>query len=152
MSDSENSLKDERDEEEITKDVEKKCWDVFLAFDEEDTGQIQSSHLRDMVNMLDLKMSNDEIFKMISEIDPENTGFIMYCEFKNKIVDREVSRLKGSDEAALLDAFVAMGGQPDGEGCVDATKLIDTIKNEFQMTIDIERLIEEIDEDGSGEI
>ena len=152
MSDSENSLKDERDEEEITKDVEKKCWDVFLAFDEEDTGQIQSSHLRDMVNMLDLKMSNDEIFKMISEIDPENTGFIMYCEFKNKIVDREVSRLKGSDEAELLDAFVAMGGQPDGEGCVDATKLIDTIKNEFQMTIDIERLIEEIDEDGSGEI
>ena len=110
MSDSENSLKDERDEEEITKDVEKKCWDVFLAFDEEDTGQIQSSHLRDMVNMLDLKMSNDEIFKMISEIDPENTGFIMYCEFKNKIVDREVSRLKGSDEAELLDAFVAMGG------------------------------------------
>ena len=152
MSDSENSLKDERDEEEITKDVEKKCLDVFLAFDEEDTGQIQSSHLRDMVNMLDLKMSNDEIFKMISEIDPENTGFIMYCEFKNKIVDREVSRLKGSDEAELLDAFVAMGGQPDGEGCVDATKLIDTIKNEFQMTIDIERLIEEIDEDGSGEI
>ena len=37
MSDSENSLKelDERDVEEITKDVEKKCWDVFNAFDED---------------------------------------------------------------------------------------------------------------------
>ena len=45
-----------------------------------------------------------------------------------------------------------MGGEPDGEGCVDAKKLIKTIKDEFQMTIDIERLIEEIDEDGSGEI
>ena len=45
-----------------------------------------------------------------------------------------------------------MGGEPDGDGCVDAKKLIDTIKNEFQMTIDIEKLIEEIDEDGSGEI
>ena len=52
----------------------------------------------------------------------------------------------------LLDAFVAMGGDADGGGCVDATKLIKTIKEEFQMTIDIEKLIEEIDEDGSGEI
>ena len=45
-----------------------------------------------------------------------------------------------------------MGGEPDGEGCVDAKKLIYTIKEEFQMTIDIEKLIDEIDEDGSGEI
>ena len=45
-----------------------------------------------------------------------------------------------------------MGGQPDGEGSIDAETLIHTIKNEFQMTIDIEKLIEEIDEDGSGEI
>ena len=56
------------------------------------------------------------------------------------------------DETELLDAYVAMGGDADGGGCVDATKLIDTIKNQFQMTIDIEKLIEEIDEDGSGEI
>ena len=47
----------------------------------------------------------------------------------------------GSDETELLDAFVAMGGQPDGEGCVDAQKLIATIRDEFQMTIDIEALI-----------
>lgn len=47
---------------------------------------------------------------------------------------------------------MAMGGEPDGGGCVDAAMLIKTIKEEFQMTIDIEKLIEEIDEDGSGEI
>ena len=48
----------------------------------------------------------------------------------------------GSDEDELLDAYVAMGGEPDGGGCVDAAKLIMTIKEEFQMTIDIEKLIE----------
>ena len=47
---------------------------------------------------------------------------------------------------------MAMGGQPDGDGFIDADKLIHTIKNEFEMTIDIENLILEIDEDGSGEI
>ena len=45
-----------------------------------------------------------------------------------------------------------MGGQADGDGFVDADKLIHTIKNEFEMTIDIEALIQEVDEDGSGEI
>ena len=45
-----------------------------------------------------------------------------------------------------------MGGQADGDGFIDADKLIYTIKNEFEMTIDIENLILEIDEDGSGEI
>ena len=52
----------------------------------------------------------------------------------------------------MLDAFVAMGGEPDGDGAINADKLIATIKHEFGMTIDIEKLIEEIDEDGSGQI
>mgnify|MGYP000966716487 CR=1 FL=1 len=34
-----------------------------------------------------------------------------------------------------------MGGEPDGDGAIDATKLIKTIKEEFEMTIDIEKLI-----------
>ena len=45
-----------------------------------------------------------------------------------------------------------MGGDQDGGGCVDAEMLIKTIKEEFEMTIDIEALIAEVDEDGSGEI
>lgn len=48
---------------------------------------------------------------------------------------------KGSSEQELLEAFVAMGGESDGGGCVDADKLISTIKQEFEMTIDIEALI-----------
>ena len=43
-----------------------------------------------------------------------------------------------------------MGGQPNGEGSIDAEKLIRIIKHEFEMTIDIEKLIQDIDEDGSG--
>ena len=43
-----------------------------------------------------------------------------------------------------------MGGQYDKEGFIDADKLIRIIKEEFEMTIDIEKLIKDIDEDGSG--
>ena len=45
-----------------------------------------------------------------------------------------------------------MGGQANGEGYIDAEKLIRIIKNDFEMTIDIEKLIRDIDEDGSGKI
>ena len=97
-------------------------------------------------------MAEAEMFKMISDLDPSNEGQISYNNFKSCVVDRELARVQGSDDSELIDAFVAMGGEGDGGGCVDASKLIHTIKSEFQMTIDIEKLIEEIDEDGSGEI
>ena len=45
-----------------------------------------------------------------------------------------------------------MGGMEDGDGSIDAERLIRIIKEEFEMTIDIEKLIADIDEDGSGEI
>ena len=45
-----------------------------------------------------------------------------------------------------------MGGEKNGEGYIDANKLIQIIKQDFEMTIDIEKLISEIDEDGSGHI
>ena len=102
--------------------------------------------------MMDIKIEEDDVYRLIAEIDPENTGIICYSDFKMRILDRELSKLKGSDESELLDAYVAMGGEEDGGGCVDAQKLIQTIKEEFEMTIDIEKLIEEVDEDGSGEI
>ena len=76
-------------------------------------------------------MSEQEMYKLIAEIDPENTGSINFSQFKILIVEREVQRLMGNDESELLDAFVAMGGEADGEGSIDAQKLINTIKNDF---------------------
>ena len=49
-----------------------------------------------------------------------------------------------------MEAFVAMGGGIDKQGNVDSVKLIQIVKEEFNMTIDIERLLSEIDTDKSG--
>ena len=123
-----------------------------MAFDKEGTGVVSSGEVKFVLEMIGVKFTESEMFKMISEIDPENTGNIAYSDFKPIILEKEMARIRGSDEAELLDAYVSMGGDADAGGCVDAKKLINTIKHEFQMTIDIEKLIEEIDEDGSGEI
>ena len=84
-------------------------------------------------------MDQDEIYRLISEIDPENTGNIGYSDFMPRISKMEMKKNKISeDDSDLLDAYVAMGGDEDGGGCVDAKKLVQTIKHEFNMTIDIE--------------
>ena len=69
---------------------------------------------------MDIKMNDQEMYQIISDIDPQNTGSIQYAPFKQKVVTREIARRVESDETELLDAYVAMGGEPDGGGCVDA--------------------------------
>ena len=43
-----------------------------------------------------------------------------------------------------MDAFVALGGQPDIEGCVSKENLIEIIKAEFELTIDMEDFLRKI--------
>eukprot|EP00824_Muranothrix_gubernata_P008491 TRINITY_DN20928_c0_g1_i2.p1 TRINITY_DN20928_c0_g1~~TRINITY_DN20928_c0_g1_i2.p1 ORF type:complete len:117 (+),score=23.90 TRINITY_DN20928_c0_g1_i2:168-518(+) len=95
--------------------------------------------------------SEEEIYRMISEVDEGNTGTITWESFRAMIEKQKLEK-GGDDESDTLDAYVAMGGNPDGSGCVEAQRLIHVIKNEFGMTIDIEKLIQEVDTDGSGEI
>ena len=43
-----------------------------------------------------------------------------------------------------LDAFVALGGNPDKDGFVSKDKLIEIIKMEFELTIDMEEFLRKI--------
>ena len=120
-----------------------------MAFDYDQLGFISVNDLRAALDRAGETVSQDEAYWMIAVSDPENTGKIQFAQFKNLINDKRENE-RGSSEQDLLDAFVAMGGEPDGDGAINADKLIKTIKEEFEMTIDIEKLIKEIDEDGSG--
>lgn len=51
-----------------------------------------------------------------------------------------------------VDAFVACGGNRDKSGHVQRDVLVKIIKDDFGLTIDINKLIDDIDTDGSGEI
>ncbi len=128
-----------------------KIWEAFMNFDYERLGYISVNDLKKAMEFAGDKVTDDECYWMISMSDPENKGSIQFHQFKNLIIEKRENE-RGSSEEDLLDAFVAMGGEPDGDGAINADKLIATIKNEFEMTIDIEKLIQEIDEDGSGKI
>lgn len=155
MSDDEAKKEGGADQEEqemgLTKEEQDKCWEAFSAFDKDGSGFIDANELKIVLEMMGQKTTEEEIYRMIAEADAENTGRITYAQFVAVIAEQKKNQ-SSSNEEDTLDAFVALGGDPDGGGYINAQKLIKIIKEEFEMTIDIEKLILDIDEDGSGKI
>ncbi|EGR27914.1 hypothetical protein IMG5_186660 [Ichthyophthirius multifiliis] len=127
------------------------CQKAFSDYDEDGLGSINVSDLKLALDNIGCQLKEEELFKMISEVDEQNTGQIKFSDFLAIYYKLKYKNLS-QDDQDTLDAFVAMGGNADKSGKVDAVELIRIVKEEFQMTIDIEGLIKEVDEDGSGEI
>ena len=98
-------------------------WEAFLEYDFERNGYINVNDLKKALEHAGEKISDDWCYRMISMADPENKGSIQFAQFKALIMEKREEE-RGSSEEDLLDAFVAMGGEPDGDGAINAEKLI----------------------------
>lgn len=124
---------------------------AFAALDLDNVGSIDKDDLKTAFEIMGINCNKEDIIKMVNEIESKNENVVDYNDFL-KVIAYYRTIQSYNDENDFVDAFVAMGGNADKSGKVDAQKLIEVIKEEFNMTIDIVKLIEEIDEDGSGEI
>lgn len=128
------------------------CREAFLAFDKDRSGTIDVWELRQVLEAMGQKPTEEELFQMISEVDENMSGSIDFAEFL-KVIENQKERAENfDDESDMIDAFVACGGMPDKSGHVKRDTLVKIIKYDFGLTIDIEELINKIDTDGSGEI
>mmetsp|Transcript_34412 Transcript_34412/g.70348 ORF Transcript_34412/g.70348 Transcript_34412/m.70348 type:complete len:149 (+) Transcript_34412:91-537(+) len=128
------------------------CRDAFLAFDKDRSGTIDVWELRQVLEAMGQKPTEEELFQMISEVDDNMSGSIDFGEFLKVIEKQKERAAKFDDESDMIDAFVACGGGQDKSGHVRKETLIKIIKQDFGLTIDIEQLIREIDTDNSGQI
>ena len=154
MSDSEGEpqvVLNTEEREEAEREENNQIYACFFQYDYNKEGIMNTTDLKGALENLGEKVSDTQVYRMIADVDPNNTGTLNFYSFKDIVSAKREDERETSD-ADLLDAYVAMGGDQDGGGCVDADVLIRTIKQEFEMTIDIEALIAEVDEDGSGEI
>eukprot|EP00741_Cyanophora_paradoxa_P007661 tig00001164_g7410.t1 len=125
------------------------CRDAFDRFDKDNSGAIDVWELKSTLAELGQAPSEEELFQMISQVDDDGSGGITFSSFL-KLIEIQKTRLKAEDdESDTIDAFVAMGGNPDKTGEIATDKLRKTIK-QFELTIDIDQLIAETDTDGSG--
>ena len=113
---------------------------AFEAFDHDKEGYISVSDLKYALQFQNVEVNETDCYQLISEADPTESGKIQYSQYRGIVQSINDEKFVSNDDE-LLDAFVAMGGQPDGDGSIDANTLIRTIKNDFAMTIDIENLI-----------
>ncbi|CAD8066300.1 unnamed protein product [Paramecium primaurelia] len=135
----------------LTSEEIKAAKDAFEAYDKMGYGTLEVEELQKILEEFGHKPSKEELQQMIIQVDVKNKGFIDFEDFKRAIAIYKIIE-EDNEEDDTLDAFVAMGGNADKSGTVDATKLIQIIKSDFKMTIDIERLINEMDRDKSGQI
>ena len=56
-SDSDKDGGQQKDPNELAKEIEEKCWEAFLAFDREGSGQITSGDVKFVLEMMGLKVT-----------------------------------------------------------------------------------------------
>ena len=84
------------------------------------------------------KPSHEELTKMINDVNPNDSkGYLTFEDWLD-IMCKCLENQDNNEQKDTLDAYIAMGGEADKEGHIEASKLIHTIKNEFQLSIDIE--------------
>jgi len=125
--------------------------ETFELFDKDGDGCLDERELKKALEELGQHPNNEEVLRMINEVDHDNKGYMDFKDFLRAMALQKFAK-HNIDEDDIIDAYVAMGGNTDKTGYVDASRLINIIKDEFKMTIDIERMISEIDEDKSSKI
>lgn len=128
------------------------CREAFGTFDKERTGFIDVWQLRQVLEAMGQKPTEEELFTMVSEVDHEMSGRIEFGDFLKVIERQKEKAAKYDDESDMIDAFVACGGNHDKTGVVQRETLTKIIKVDFGLTIDIDSLLEALDKDGSGQI
>ena len=88
----------------------------------------------------DYSYTEEDVFNIIDDEEVNMTRKLNIDHFF-KLIEAIKKKQNDDNEEDTKLAYVAMGGKDDKGGFVDANKLIEVIKKDFEMTIDIEKLI-----------
>ena len=70
-------------EEDVSREVEDKCMKAFKHYElEGNIGEVKSENVREVLDHMAIKMEDLEMYQIISDIDPSNSGFVSYLPFK----------------------------------------------------------------------
>ena len=81
----------------LTQDEIDGCRDAFLAFDKDRSGTIDVWELRQVLEAMGQKPTEEELFQMISEVDDNMSGSIDFGEFL-KVIENQKERAENFDD------------------------------------------------------
>ena len=99
-----------------------------MAFDKDGSEDIDIDELRIVLKMMGITVSESKLQRMMTEASPNSPEVINKEQFK-RVIGKQRHFQNKSNEEDTLDAYVALGGNPDRSGHIDARSLINIIKN-----------------------
>ena len=121
--------KEKKDKNEFTEEELKKWKEIFNLFDENKNGSISTKIIGDSLRALGYNPSNDEIKKIINEIDKERKGKIRLNEFLSikKLIDKD-------DPQELIESFQIFDKEGKGFITLEDFKKILTFQTGEEIT------------------
>jgi Ca2+-binding EF-hand superfamily protein len=141
----------------LTSEETQNAVDVWNQHGAEEKSFVDGSDLRSLLSGLQVPISKHLTVLVQSRILELNNrisfrDFILLLEQAKTLHTKWLHRIRGQSlDDDLLDAFVAVGGLEDTSGNVDVGKMKGVI-NEFNLDVDLDRIIREMDTDGNADI
>jgi len=125
---------------------------VFAMFDQAKTGFVETNKFVNIINTLGLNLDEDDLKVKITEVDPEGEGKVNFDQFCTVVMPF----LEEEDDEAMHEELKEAFRLYDkgGDGYI-TTKVLKEILRELDNKLtedDLDNIIEEIDEDGSGTV
>ena len=96
-------------------------------------------------------VTSTEEFELLCECELNENNKVTFVEFVRLMEGRKKKAQPISSKDILL-AYIACGGEANGEGFISTEALIKLVKEDFGLAINIGAMIDEVDEDKSGKI
>jgi len=135
--------------EELQEEKIEECKEVFELFDKDKDGAITTKELGDVMRALGANPTQNELQKMINDVDQDGSGKIEFKVF----LELFVKKMKDPDtEEDLIEAFKIF--DKNGNGIISAAelRLVMTTVGDRLTEEEADEMIREADTDGDGYI
>jgi len=121
--------------------------DAFKKFDQDGSGEISTEELGTVMRMLGHELKQYQLEDCIAFVDSDGSGSVDFEEFLELM---KMKTKESHEEAEIKEAFRILDRNNKGEICTSVIKEIMMKLDDEMSEADVDEMIYEIDEDGSG--